>query len=107
MESTVRLHGRYRAQSVGLHSLDLSAAVDVYGEWVDAAGQYLHLPADFWASSPNYPIDAVAKENRTVEASEARSLQRPERRAGPSRQAYDEEDEGDYEGEGIVPDDAD
>lgn len=60
----------------------LSAAVDVYGEWVDAA-------------------DAVAQE----EGSASRPIYDGPSRVG-ARKHVDEEDEGnDYEGEGIVADD--
>jgi len=65
----------------------LSAAVDVYSEWVDAA-------------------DAVAKNEEPLKSTIGGSSQPGgARRAAPSR-AVDDEDER-YEGEGIVDDDDD
>lgn len=69
-------------------SLDLSAPVDVYSEWVDAC-------------------DAVAKENKAAEAS------RPRQPAQASRKLSRDEDDdliddgNGYGGDGIVDDDED
>ncbi|KAL2140611.1 hypothetical protein VTI28DRAFT_3575 [Corynascus sepedonium] len=66
----------------------LSSPIDVYSEWVDAA-------------------DAVAAEAR--EAEKYRSAGTSSRRAGGASQRIDEDEEerGDYEGEGVVGDDED
>ncbi|KAI1491124.1 Elf1-domain-containing protein [Biscogniauxia mediterranea] len=64
----------------------LSAPVDVYSEWVDAA-------------------DAVAKEDMNARGAGQASSQR--RRPATNRDADDDEDDRRYEGEGIVDDDDD
>ncbi|KAL2260174.1 hypothetical protein VTK26DRAFT_5920 [Humicola hyalothermophila] len=66
----------------------LSAAVDVYSEWVDAA-------------------DAVAQQALENEVRASKSG--PSRAGTSSRRIDDEEEEDDrrYEGEGVVPDDED
>lgn len=84
--STVCLHPRMQPLALCAHGradclpLDLSAAVDVYGEWVDAA-------------------DAVAEqtslENRGTGGSSSR--------AKPSSSRYEEEDR--YAGHGVGADD--
>ncbi|OTB05782.1 hypothetical protein M426DRAFT_319463 [Hypoxylon sp. CI-4A] len=62
----------------------LSAPVDVYSEWIDAA-------------------DAVAKDNAGSGSASAPSYGLGRKQATSDR--YDEEDDGGYEGEGIVADD--
>ncbi|KAL0779370.1 hypothetical protein CaCOL14_003854 [Colletotrichum acutatum] len=64
--------------------VDLSAAVDVYGEWVDAA-------------------DAVAKEAGPAGGSNHKTSSA--RRAPPSRPVDDDDDDRRYGGEGIDMDD--
>ncbi|KAL2133551.1 hypothetical protein VTI74DRAFT_2163 [Chaetomium olivicolor] len=67
----------------------LSAAVDVYSEWVDAA-------------------DAVAQENRDREGPSRSTAKLSSGRAGASSRRIEEEDDGaGYEGEGVVADDDD
>ncbi|KAJ4306517.1 hypothetical protein N0V88_001321 [Collariella sp. IMI 366227] len=68
----------------------LSAAVDVYSEWVDAA-------------------DAVAAENREREGPPRSSAPKLSsgRASAPSRRIEEEEEEADYGGEGVVADDED
>jgi len=65
---------------------DLSAAVDVYGEWVDAA-------------------DAVAKEDSAAAAANYGGTSRPAGRRLTNRATADDDDERQYDGEGIVGDD--
>jgi transcription elongation factor Elf1 len=72
--------------------LDLSAAVDVYSEWVDAC-------------------DAVAKENSEEASDRHTSTHRPQAARGSvaAHQGMehdpDDDEGGGYEGEGIVADD--
>lgn len=71
--------------------LDLSAAVDVYSDWVDAC-------------------DAVAKANNEEGASGTTYTQRPGiqgtgGRGEADRDTYNDHDHEGYEGEGIVADD--
>ncbi|KAH8664333.1 hypothetical protein BX600DRAFT_464277 [Xylariales sp. PMI_506] len=64
----------------------LSAPIDIYSEWVDAA-------------------DAVAKEEAQHAPRGLASSSRSAKRAGADRFDEDEEDDRHYEGEGIVGDD--
>ncbi|CAH0053487.1 unnamed protein product [Clonostachys solani] len=64
--------------------VDLSAAVDVYGEWVDAA-------------------DAVAKEDSSAQGYAGTA--RPPGRRLTSKAAAGDDDDDRYDGEGIVGDD--
>ncbi|KAI1075250.1 Elf1-domain-containing protein [Whalleya microplaca] len=64
----------------------LSAPVDVYSEWVDAA-------------------DAVAKGDAAARGSESIPPQRSARQTAADRYANEDEDDHRYEGEGIVADD--
>jgi len=91
---------------------DLSAAVDVYSEWVDAAGKFGRLELSQWYASLTI-VDAVAQgrnggdmdEDTLREPSRARiSSGRPAASKGRA-DAYEEDDDGGYEGEGIVADD--
>lgn len=82
--------------------LDLSAAVDVYGEWVDAAGMYRDFNDDLDCNANPF-TEAVAKADNAAAgyAGTARS-----RRATGNRTAdEDDDDRRSYEGEGIVADD--
>lgn len=85
-------------------AIDLSAAVDVYGEWVDAAGKqsyYSDACIALCVLTIFSPPDAVAQE----EGSASRPIYDGPSRMGGRKHA-DEEDEGnDYEGDGIVADD--
>lgn len=77
---------REAEQAANWDRLDLSAAIDVYSEWVDAA-------------------DAVAQQ---AMESEARTFKSAGGRAGGSSRRIDEEEDEDdrgYEGEGVVADD--
>ncbi|KAI1331928.1 transcription elongation factor [Xylariaceae sp. FL0255] len=95
----------------GIHSL--MDAIDVYSEWVDAAGtlkpplspksiiyKYTHVEA----VAEKIHADAVAKE-----AGQERGTTSSARPRAPAvdREVEDEEDEHRYEGEGIVGDDED
>ncbi|KJR80411.1 transcription elongation factor [Sporothrix schenckii 1099-18] len=100
----------------------LSAAVDVYGEWVDAAGKG-NLFALFLVRVPlrqqtirrltQTPLDSVAKEKVENETSGGRlgladSGRYAPGRVGPSSRDIDDDDDGGdrrYAGEGIVDDD--
>ncbi|KAI1391143.1 Elf1-domain-containing protein [Hypoxylon trugodes] len=66
----------------------LSAPVDVYSEWIDAA-------------------DAVAKENNVGSGSGSASTYRVGSKQSAAGRYDDDEDDRRYEGDGIVPDDDD
>lgn len=84
---------------------DLSAAVDVYAEWVDAAGALVLTVASRYMDT-DLVVDAVAAEDE-----EEAQVSPPEivRRKEPTSQTTRDEgdDDGGYEGEGIVPDEDD
>ncbi len=92
---------------------DLSAAVDVYSEWVDAAGtrysfRFLRSEAKLLTAA-----DAVAHQGREADDDDFRDSgagRLSSGRAGASKgrvDAYDDDDERDYGGEGVVADDDD
>lgn len=84
------------------HRADLSAAVDVYGEWVDAAGRLRRSPVTRDVATDKRK-DAVAKEGDV--AGGPASSSRLVSKSGLSQRVDDDEDDRRYEGEGIVGDD--
>lgn len=95
----------------GIHTL--MEAIDVYSEWVDAAGTFEHFPISHLRGGGMYiadgQTDAVAKEAANDRATgSSTSHARPGARAPiANREIDDEEDDRRYEGEGIVADDDD
>jgi hypothetical protein len=94
-------------------STDLSAPVDVYSEWVDAAGKRKHIRSSHGGSFEAHILiilsDAVAKENE-VHTSKPGGSSQPggARRAAPSRPVEDDDDDDrGYGGDGVVDDDDD
>lgn len=93
---------------------DLSAPVDVYSEWVDAAGKKTLNSTALCAGAMLIILsDAVAKENE-VHISRPGGSSQPggARRAAPSRPVEDDDDDDldndrGYGGDGIVDDDED
>lgn len=84
----LNLHTKHGAWLTYILAIDLSAAVDVYGEWVDAAEAVAKGEGD------------TATEQHLGEPS--RSATRKDRRT-----ANDSDGEPEYSGEGIVGDDDD
>lgn len=85
---------------------DLSAAVDVYGEWVDAAG--MRQSPQLTPSTKHKltkPLDAVAKEDSAAAAASYGGTSRPPGRRLTNKVTADDDDERQYDGEGIVGDD--
>lgn len=91
--------------------IDLSSPIDVYSEWVDAAGKKSEKVFGGFCGRMGLTsclADAVAEEARQKEGQARGSAKIFNRRGGESSQRIDEEDdEGGYEGEGVVADDED
>lgn len=95
-----------------MSSTDLSAAVDVYGEWVDAAGKQLIDHIHVMSAPPTLTnrsrcTDAVAKAD-TAEGSyegTAKTFNATKRNQSGRGTHGDDEDDAHYEGEGIAADD--
>ena len=88
---------------------DLSAPVDVYCEWVDAAGEKSN-PIEITSSAyTNIPLfaDAVAQVPQDSRSDFAGTSQASASRRMPASRLIDEEGDRRYAGEGIVADDGD
>jgi hypothetical protein len=87
---------------------DLSAAVDVYSEWVDAAGKHgMHIKGHgaLMLIQLTATLDAVAQGPDDARPAFAESSQASGARRSLASRQIDEEDDRRYTGDGIVADD--
>jgi len=80
--------------------VDLSEAIDVYFEWVDAAGMLWNCLTKYQVVANQPHTEAVAQESHA--AGGATNSSRTQ--AGLEQHAEDDEDKQGYDGEGIVGD---